>query len=257
MGEQSLLTVLRLSLLARWRRLCAEARAHPWLSVLLSLASLVAAIVVMSVARAPAIREAIASAGKNPVLVGLAASLYALLFVIRRRAYLRQERSQSWLRSAPISRRAFALAATLRIAAELGLQLTAALVVLFGLGIANAQTPSVLCDIAFALGAGLLAGTAIGTVWPIKGDTRRNEESRFVRNPRATPMGPSLAGLSRWPIAKAISWHRPEHSRVLFIIAALSVPVGTPALLGLAILAVWTLASYLLAIVRAVPAVAR
>jgi hypothetical protein len=257
MGERALLTVLKLSLTARWRRFWAEANAHRALSFAILAAVATSVLIVMSVARTPAVRDAIEWATKNEFLVGLVASLYSLLFVARTRAQLRQERSASWLIATPISSRAFAVTAAIRITIELVLQAATVATTILALASINDQPLHALGVAAGALAAGMFVGAVLGTLWPLRQGAKRNEESRFVRKVRAMPMTPSLAGLSRWPIAKAIAWHRPENSRVLFILAALSVPVGTPAFVGLAILAVWTLASYLLAVVRAVPVVAR
>ena len=257
MGERALLTVLRLSLTARWRRLWGEVRIHRAQSLAIVLAVVAAVFIIVSAARAPAARDAIAWATQNGFLVGLAASLNALLFVTRKRAHLRHERASSWLIATPISPRAFALWSALRIAVELVLQVAVSTAALLAFGLINDQPVQILWATAGALAFGVVVGAAVGTTWPLKRDAKRNEESRFVRKARARSMKPSLAGLSHWPIAKAIAWHRPENSRVLFILAALSVPMGASALLGVAILAVWTLTSYLLALVRAVPAVAR
>jgi len=257
MGRHALLRVSRLSLTARWRRLRVETQAHPALSLAIVFASVAAVFVVVSAAQASALRDAIAWATQNPFLVELAASLYALLFVTRKRSHLRHERASSWLMATPISPRAFSILSALRIAVDLVLLVAALTAALLAFGLTNDLPVQILWTAAGGVALGVFAGAAIGSIWPLKREAKRSEESRFVRKARARAMKPSLAGLSHWPIAKAIAWHRPEHSRVLFILAALSVPMGASALLGIAILAVWTLASYLLAIVRAVPVVAR
>lgn len=257
MANRALQAVLRLSLTARWRRLWSEAKTHRALSLAILFAIAATVLILLSAARVPAVRDAIAWATKNAFLIGLAASLYALLFVTRRRAHLREERASSWLIATPISPRAFAMTSAMRIAAGLVLQAAALAVALIALAMVNGQAVQSLWTPVGAMAAGMFVGAVAGALWPLKNLAKRSEESRFVRKARATTMQPSLTGLSRWPIAKAIAWHRPENSRVLFILAALSVPMGASALLGLAILAVWTLASYLLAVVRAVPAVAR
>jgi hypothetical protein len=257
MGERALLTALRLSLTSRWQRLRREASAHPALVVSLLVASAAAVLILLSSARAPAIRDALVWTTQNEFLVGLAASLYAVLFVTRKRSHLRRERSDSWLLPTPISARAFALTCALRIGAALSIQFFACVAVLLAIAIVNAHPSSALWLVDGALAVGMSLGALLGTVWPLKNEANQNEDSRFIRRTRATAMTPSLSGLSHWPISRAIAWHRPENARVLFIIAALSVPVGASALVGVGILAVWTLASYLLALVRAVPVVAR
>jgi hypothetical protein len=218
---------------------------------------LLGGVALFSFARSSIVREAIEWLATNQILVGLSATLYAMLFVVRRRAHLRAEQSQSWLIAAPIPVRAFRRVTAIRVALAIAGQALLLIALLIGLGFANQYAPA---DLSHAIGGwiiGIALGSFIGASWPQKLAVQRTEASRFVPKASAKPTAPSLAGLSRWPIAKAVAWHRPENSRALFIIAALSVPVGAPALLGIAILAVWTLGSYLIAVMRAVPAVAR
>jgi hypothetical protein len=256
MDERALRTVWKLSQAARWRRLRDQARTHAVLTTTLVTAAFAAAALLLMTARSPAIRDALSWLIQNLPLAGLSSALYALLFVARRRAHLRAEHADSWLLAAPIPRRAFVSIAVIRIGLAVSVHALVLVAATMTFGLANHYAIGDLRLLVGAMLLGVVAGSILGAVWPVK-QVARHEESRFVRKVRNRAMLPSLAGLSHWPIAKAIAWHRPENARVLFIVAALSVPVGTPALLGIAILAVWTLGSYLLAVVRAMPVVAR
>jgi len=193
-------------------------------------------------------------ASAHPVLVVIAATLYAALLVSRQRAHLRLAYSQSWLRATPLPGRAFASMQMLRISVSVVLHIALCGIVIVSSAHA-ADLPSQ--PILKTLLGGLLLGTGLGAIWPQAASNHASEDSRFISRVRTSSNTPSLCALSRWPVAKALAWHRPENSRFLFVIAALSVPVGSSALIGLAILATWSLVSYLVALMRAIPAVAR
>ncbi len=114
-------------------------------------------------------------------------------------------------------------------------------------------------QLAGLIAAGALLGTAGG--WWLSTRTQRAaaEGSRYV--PRFGRVrkshAPSAAALSRWPMAQAFAWSRPENTRFLLAAAILSVPGGTSAVGALSVLAMWLLLSYLVALLRALPLVAR
>jgi hypothetical protein len=68
---------------------------------------------------------------------------------------------------------------------------------------------------------------------------------------------PSAAGLSRWPVAQALAWARPENARLLLATAILTIPGGVGPLAATGLLASWIVVSYLGALLWAVPRVAR
>lgn len=256
MRAAPLLRVWSLSMSARWRRALSQTRAHPTLTVAVVLGAFAVVALLIGSARSPAVRDALDWLSKNEILVGIAATLYALPFVIRLRTHLMHEHAQSWLVATPLPPRAFRVAAALRVALAVIAQTIVASALWTAIAAAAGRPlRNHLPAIAWLVG-GLLIGSLVGAAWRLRKVARDREESRFIPKARPHTSRPSLAGLSRWPIAKALAWHRPENSRVLFIVAALSVPVGASALVGLAILAVWTLGSYLVAIMRAVPSVA-
>lgn len=256
MRAAPLFRVWVLSMSARCRRVQSHARAHRWSAVAIALAALIGVAMLLGSAQSAPVRDALDWLSKNEILVGIAAALYAIPFVIRRRTHLASEYAQSWLLATPLPPRAFRMAAGLRIAGAVAAQIVVASVVLIATNAAAGRTVSDLTVAVVWLSGGLLLGSLVGVAWRLKVPGRGHEESRFIPRARVHRSQPSLAGLSRWPIAKALAWHRPENSRVLFIVAALSVPVGASALIGVSILATWTLGSYLVAVVRAVPVVA-
>jgi hypothetical protein len=253
MSAPLLLQEWTLSRTARLRR----SGIHPGLLAIALLAAGVAAFVLIRVFARSSLGQQFAQAcAEHSVIVGLAAFLYSLLFTVRRNAHLRAGYAQSWLRSTPVPASSYRLAITTRLVASALAMLIGAVaaiaILLWASGYA-ADAPTVLAWLAGAFSLGTVAGAC----WPLRRHAREQEDSRYVLKSRRQATNPSLEGLARWPIAKALAWHRPEHARVLFIIAALSVPAGSSALMGLAILIVWSLGSYLAAIARAVPAVAR
>jgi hypothetical protein len=256
MGVRAVLMVWRLSLATRWQRLHALARKHKALALAI-LAGVFACIATLAaLGRSAVTREALASLVQNEILVGVAASLYALLFVARRLAHAEMERRQSWL-IAVVPTRTLRATAAIRVGAALAGHTLLISVVLLALGLAHQHLPGDVVRVVIGVAIGAVVGGLSGGAWPRRMSSGRREDSRFVRRADRSAARPSFEGLSRWPVAKAIAWHRPENSRLLFIIAALSVPMGASALLGVAILTVWTLGSYLLALARAVPSVAR
>jgi hypothetical protein len=103
-------------------------------------------------------------------------------------------------------------------------------------------------------GAGALCGT-----WLARRTTaRRHAGSRYAPRPTSAARSlPSSAALSRWPIAQAFAWSRPENARLLLAAAILSVPLGAGILGGLFIIATWLAGSYLAALLIALTRVAR
>lgn len=86
----------------------------------------------------------------------------------------------------------------------------------------------------------------------------RREGSRYVPKPtRASHFAPSSVPLSRLPITHAFAWGRPENMRFLVGAAVLAVPGGAGVLGPLFTLAAWGGVSYLIAVLVAVPYVAR
>jgi hypothetical protein len=253
MHSSPLIRAWRLSIATYGRRLLLRIRTHGWLSGALALAALIA---IVYAATSSIAADTVAWLAKNEILVAIAAALHALLFVTRRRTRLMREHAQSWLRAAPLPPNAFRVVAALRIALAVLVQLLIASGLLLGAAFATRRpVPTLIASLLWLI-AGLLLGSLVGAIWRLHSVPRKKPASRVLFKPRSHAARPSFAGLSRWPIGKALAWHGPENTRVLFILAASSVPAGTSAWFGLIILAMWTLASYLVAVARAVPAVA-
>lgn len=249
-------------LLAQWlacsnraRRLAGYARRNRWLlpAVLVSVVALGAFIVAL--AQGYLTHSMFESAYEQRFLVAAIGGVYAVLFVLRRRVHVNEGNARSWPRAAPLPSSQWRNDLFVRICGPLLLQWS----VLSFVAIVSAMFANTTRGVPIVgwLSGGLGTGLLLGVLWPRRFVQQKSADSRFVPKVRANPFRPSLAGLSRWPVAKALAWHRPENSRFLFVIAALSVPMGTSALMGLAIIAVWSLASYLAALARSVPQVAR
>ncbi len=256
-GERVLLMAWRLSLVGRWRRVRHGARSPIGLIVSIVIATMAVLTACVAAARFASVRIAVEWIDGNAGLTGVSMALGTLTFIVRRRAQLRAESARSWLVATPIATGAFRTVAAIRIALAVTMQTTVLTVALLGLAAVNGMALAMLSRVAICLAIGSVAGASVGSLWPRPKPAMRSEASRFTRKPRAASTSPALDGLARWPVAEAVAWHRPENSRLLFLIAVFSVPAGASALLGAAILTAWTLVSYLIALARAVPAVAR
>ena len=105
---------------------------------------------------------------------------------------------------------------------------------------------------------GAIVGGPCGWWLSRRAPTRSREHSRYTLRPRhGTQTAPSSAPLSHWPIAQAFAWGRPENARFLLGAAVLTVPGGTGILGALSLLVAWTVASYLGALLVAIPHVGR
>lgn len=189
-------------------------------------------------------------------VVGLATALYFTLSIHRHRAILRSEREHSWLISAPQSSGQLQFVSVLRITLSAILRwLTIVLVIWLVSSLSRAAGAS---EIVLALSIGTALGALAGTLLRIPHAAEATAGSRYILKPASRAVDAvSLVGLAYWPIAKALAWHRPENSRWLFIAAALSVPMGSSAFLGIVILAIWSIGSYLIALARWFPSVVR
>jgi hypothetical protein len=193
-------------------------------------------------------------AAHAPILAAVA-GVHALLAIARRREHAKRSQARSWLVATPGFVAARTQAYVIQVAGPLlgQLMLAGIFIAVLRVGAGGTGLPKLL----YWLAGGVALGAAMGTLWRRRAAEDRTEDSRYVPRARDRAHVPSLAGLSRWPVLQAIAWHRPENSRVLFLLAALSVPLGSSAILGLAIVAFWTLASYMTTLLRAVSHVGR
>jgi hypothetical protein len=167
-------------------------------------------------------------------------------------------RARSWLVATPRAPSARGVAVLAAILASLVLRWLAAavlvLLVSFNAAVALGQSLTLLGLLIAGSAAGALLGGLLGS----RGGGRAREDSRYTRRPKPNALArPSAAGLSRWPVAQALAWARPENARLLLLAAILSVPGGTGPLAATGLLASWVVVSYLTALLMAVPQVAR
>jgi hypothetical protein len=103
-----------------------------------------------------------------------------------------------------------------------------------------------------AIAAGVCAGGALGWRASIDRSSERTPASRYVHSKR-----PGAQALSTWPIAQVLAWSRPENSRYVLIVALFAVQGGSSAILGLSVVALYFIGSYLVALVSALLSVAQ
>ena len=177
------------------------------------------------------------------VLTAIVTAVYAASSIASRRRRIHELHSQSWLIAAPIPQASVRASQTIRallptIAQFVGLALLILLVQWNGKAIA-------------AIAAGLLVGAIVG--W--RASTRseaRTPASRYVRSKRT-----GAQALSAWPISQVLAWSRPENSRYVLIIALFAVQGGSSAVMGLSIVALYFIVSYLAALLSALIGVAK
>jgi hypothetical protein len=190
-------------------------------------------------------------------LVVSVSALYAASLMSRRRRTIAAERARSWLIATPLVSQAAGRTLLLTMLPLLWrLAVAATLVLLLGLN------PTVSIEQALRLGTLIALGATVGGPcgWWLsrRAPTRSREHSRYtLRLRHGTQTVPSGAALSHWPIAQAFAWGRPENARFLLGAAVLTVPGGTGILGALSILVAWTVASYLGALLVAIPHVGR
>jgi hypothetical protein len=196
------------------------------------------------------------------VLLALVAIIYAASSVSGRRRQLDEAKSHSWLIATPIPPRSLLISHAIRVL--LPLLAIAVIVVMFPalVALTNDGIAAAAEKVAGAAVGGLLIGGVIG--W--RTGRRRTQPSwivpsRYVPRPRvrgpAASMRPDAAGLSGWPIAQVLTWSRPANSRYVMIMALLAVQGGSSAIAGLSVVAMYFVASYLVALVSATTSVAR
>lgn len=237
----------------RLRRIAAQPRSK-WL---LGLGLALVATLVWMVATDAATGRAVAQALSRPAVVVAVAGLYGAWLVPLRWRAAAVGHADSWLVATPraLSTRGAMLAAVLR---DLVVRwFVAALVaVLASINTAVTIRESVMLLALFT--GGLLIGAIFGGWRGWRGAKPRHEQSRYLRRPSAQAlMRPSDQGLSRWPIAQALAWARPENARLLLAVAILSVPGGVGPAAAMGLVASWAVGSYLVALLLALPRVAR
>jgi hypothetical protein len=191
-------------------------------------------------------------------LVIAVAGSYAAMQIARRRRDVETARRASWLVATPRVEGASGAATAALVLLPLFGRFSLAVGVSLGLSLDRGVTIAQALELDALLVAGA-AGGALGGWWLLRRSTAQAAPgSRYTIRPRqAVAFAPSSGALSRWPIAQAFAWRRPENSRLILLAAILTVPGGTGLLGSMCLLAMWVVGSYLAALVVAVPHAAR
>jgi hypothetical protein len=174
------------------------------------------------------------------LLTGVLSAVYAASSIARRRRRVHELHLQSWLIAAPIPQASVRASQAIRTLLPIILQFLCVSLVMTGRVIAS-------------IAAGLLIGAVVG--W------RASAEHAKARSPASnyvwTRQSRGAQALSGWPIAQVLAWSRPENSRYVLIVALFAVQGGSSAILGLSVVALWFIASYLTALLSALVSVAK
>jgi hypothetical protein len=190
--------------------------------------------------------------------VPIIAALHAATLVSRRRRHLREQHLRSWLiatvQGFAGSRRAILIGT---LASVLMHGLAVALTLIIAGILSRTEFADAMQLLVYAVG-GLVVGALAGWYLPSMQRRATNEASRYVPKP-ATGNGlqPRAAALSRWPIAQTLAWNRPENSRIVILVALLSVQAGASIFGGLSVVAAWVIGAYLVGLLRGIVCVGR
>ncbi|MFL6618240.1 MAG: hypothetical protein ACJ8MH_06540 [Povalibacter sp.] len=182
------------------------------------------------------------------------AFVHAVFLTARVRRQQKDQWQRSWLIAAPISISQVSTWLTLRTFAAVLLHLFAMLSSTLLLAIAAGRVHDAL-SVCALLAIAFIVGSLLGRYLPSKAQNVR-EDSRYAPKARTTDVV-SAQALSRWPIAQALSWQRPENARVALVIALFAVQGGSSMLVGLTVVSAWLLAIYLVTLMQATVHVSR
>jgi hypothetical protein len=178
------------------------------------------------------------------LLTAVVTAVYAASSVASRRRRIHELHLQSWLIAAPIPQASVRASQAIRTLLPIVLQfLLVASLILLADGV----------KVTAAIAVGLLLGVVVG--WRTSGDhpTTRTPASNYVRGKQ----NGGAQALSGWPIAQVRAWSRPENSRYVLIVALFAVQGGSSAVLGLSVMALYFLGSYLAALFSALISVGK
>ena len=190
--------------------------------------------------------------------VPILAALHAATLVSRRRRHLQQQHLQSWLIATAGgfagSRRAIVIATLAAVLMHTSV-VTLTLVIV-GI-LSRTEFAAAMQLLVYAIG-GLVPGALAGWYLPFLRRRATNEASRYVlKPPTGNGLRPQAGALSRWPIAQTLAWNRPENSRVVILVALLSVQAGSSMIGGLSVVAAWLVGAYLTCLLRGIVSVGR
>lgn len=193
----------------------------------------------------PVIRMPLAFVEMHAFWVGMLAGVLSAILVSRRRHGVSDSLRRSWLAPAP---RADRTMRTSIVLATLWTPFKGWVTGLVVIGILTLMGGAGSLHLAIMFSAGVWVGSCGGF---LPGGRRRRAGapgSRYV--PKRTAAADmltqaSLVGLSRWPVAEAFAWARPDTLRWPVMAALLSVMGGTPALAALSIVGQWMVLLYM------------
>ena len=194
-----------------------------------------------------AIADGIAWVLRFPLLIVVIVGWVALIFAARQRRRSRRDAEHSWLAALPLGEQAFAVAARRSVAAVLAVTLAMALSLLFALGWLVALPVQSMVTMALLLTTGALLGAVIG--WTL---ARKAPRPKRIRLPSiATHAETRRFPLGRWPVSHSRA-HADFalHARAIGALL-LSLPIGVPALVVIAIIVFGLMALVIFDITRA------
>jgi hypothetical protein len=188
------------------------------------------------------------------VLTAAVTGIYAANSVARRRRRIHELHLQSWLVAAPIAHATVRASQAIRILFPTAALFLAAASIILLVELITAEVRAVgtaIAAISLGLFIGAFAGWRRGDRLPV-----RMEASRYVpskqRGSTQSAIKPGAHALSQLPISQALAWSRPENSRYVLLVALLAVQGGSSAAVGLAVIAMYFVGSYLTGLLAAV-----
>lgn len=181
------------------------------------------------------------------LLTAVVAAVYAASSVASRRRRIHELHVQSWLIAAPMPQASVRASQAIRTLLPILLQF---------LGVASLIVIAAGANIAGKVIAAIAVGLSIGTVLGLRASLDRSQ----ARTPASHYVRARAAGaqaLSAWPISQVLAWSRPENSRYVLVVALFAVQGGSSALLGLSVVALYFIGSYLAALLTALMSVAK
>ena len=181
------------------------------------------------------------------LLTAVVATVYAASSVARRRRRIHELHLQSWLIAAPIPQ------ASVRASHAIRTLLPTLIQFLF-----LAAAVHIEGKVVAAIALGSSVGAVLGWRTSAGHSQSRKPASNYVRaRQRGGVLQPNAQALSGWPIAQVLAWSRPENSRYVLIVALFAVQGGSSAVLGLSVVALYFVGSYLAALLTALMSVAK
>ena len=239
----------RLARRNRWQQL--EQRQLALMIVAVGVTTL--ALAWLANAHTAAIAGGIAWALRFPLALVVIVGWITLILAARERQRSRRDAEHSWLAALPLGKQAFAAVARRRIASVLAIIVAMTLLLLFALGWLCALPFQSIATLVLLLANGLVFGAGIG--WVL---ARKSPRPKRIRLPSiaAHAEGPRFP-LGRWPLSHSRAHaDLALHARAIGALL-LSLPVGVPALVVIAIIVFGLMALAIFDITRALLATTR